>query len=63
MVTQYVLLERVGVNMYNPIEHQLAALKSARILGQRVGHKARHLLARGVGVACGPDDEAYTGRA
>jgi len=35
--------------MYNPIEHQLSALKAARTLGQRVGHKVQHLIARGVG--------------
>jgi multimeric flavodoxin WrbA len=63
VVTQYGLLERAGASMYNPIEHQLAALKSARILGQRIGHKARHLHARGVGTVGGPGDEAFTGRA
>jgi multimeric flavodoxin WrbA len=63
VVTQYGLLERVGASMYNPIEQQLAALKSARILGQRIGHKARHLQARGVGVVGGPGDETFTGRA
>jgi multimeric flavodoxin WrbA len=63
VVTQYGLLERVGASMYNPIEHQLAALKSARILGQRIGHKARHLLARHGGVAGSPGDEAFTARA
>jgi multimeric flavodoxin WrbA len=49
VVAQYGLLERVGLSMYNPIEYQLAALKSARILGQRVGHKAQHVVARGQG--------------
>ena len=62
VVTQYGLLERAGASMYNPIEHQMAALKSARILGQRIGHKARHLQARGVGAVGGPEDEACTGR-
>jgi len=47
VVTQYGFLERIGIGMYNPIEHQLGALKSARILGQRIGHKVQHLLARG----------------
>ena len=50
VVAQYGFLERPGVSMYNPIEHQLSALKAARILGQRVGHKVQHLIARGVGV-------------
>lgn len=49
VVAQYGFLERPGVSMYNPIEHQLSALKAARILGQRVGHKVQHLIARGVG--------------
>jgi hypothetical protein len=43
------MLERIGKGMYNPIENQLAALKSARILGQRIGHKVEHLIARGIG--------------
>jgi hypothetical protein len=63
VVTQYGLLERIGASMYNPIEHQLTALKSARILGQRIGHKTRHLQTRGVGAVGGPGDEAFTGRA
>ena len=63
VVTQYGLLERAGLSMYNPIEQQLAALKSARILGQRVGHKVRHLLARSVGVPGGPEDDSFTARA
>ena len=62
VVTQHGLLERVGASMYNPIEHQLAALKAARILGQRIGHKVRHLQARGVGAGGGPRDEARTRR-
>jgi multimeric flavodoxin WrbA len=41
VVAQYGLLERIGTGMYNPIEHQLGALKSARILGQRLGHKLK----------------------
>ena len=49
VVAQCGLLERSGLSMYNPVEYQLAALKSARILGQRVGHKAKHMMARGVG--------------
>jgi hypothetical protein len=47
VVAQYGLLERAGLSMYNPVEHQLAALKSARVLGQRIGHKAQHMVARG----------------
>jgi hypothetical protein len=35
--------------MYNPTEYQLAALKSARVLGQRIGHKAQHMMSRGLG--------------
>jgi hypothetical protein len=62
VVTQHGLLERVGASMYNPIEHQLAALKAARILGQRIGHTVRHLQARGVGAGGGPRDEARTRR-
>ncbi len=47
VVTGYGMLEKIGKSMYNPIENQLGALKSARILGQRVGHKVEHLIARG----------------
>jgi hypothetical protein len=46
-VAQYGLLERIGTALYNPIENQLHALKDARVLGQRLGHKVNHLLARG----------------
>jgi len=46
VITQYGLLERIGAGMYNPIENQLGALKSARILGQRIGHKVKGLMAR-----------------
>lgn len=49
VVAQHGFLERIGVGLYNPIEHQLGALKSARILGQRIGHKVQHLMARGLG--------------
>lgn len=48
VVAQHGLLERVGRSAYNPIEYQLAALKAASILGQRIGHKAQHMLARGM---------------
>jgi multimeric flavodoxin WrbA len=51
VVTQYGLLQRPGVSMYNPLEHQLASLKAARVLGQRVGHKVQHLMARRGGEA------------
>lgn len=47
VVVQYGLLERKGISMYNPIEHQLGALKNARVLGQRIGHKVQFLAARG----------------
>ena len=47
VVAQYGLLERIGAALYNPIENQLHALKNARILGQRIGHKVNHLMARG----------------
>jgi hypothetical protein len=43
------MLERIGKGMYNPIENQLAALKSARILGERLGYKVEHMMARGFG--------------
>jgi multimeric flavodoxin WrbA len=49
LVASYGMLERIGKGMYNPIENQLGALKSARILGQRVGHKVEHLMTRGFG--------------
>jgi multimeric flavodoxin WrbA len=48
----YGMLERIGKSMYNPIENQLGALKSARILGQRLGHKVEHLIARGLASEC-----------
>ena len=38
----------IGTSLYNPIENQLHALKNARVLGQRLGHKVNHLMARGV---------------
>ena len=47
VVAQYGLLERKGIGMYNPIENQLEALKKARILGQRLGHKVKFLTERG----------------
>ena len=46
VVAQYGLLERPGRSMYNPLESQLASLKAARVLGQRIGHKVQHLTAR-----------------
>ncbi len=46
VVTQYGLLERPGRSMYNPLETQLGSLKAARVLGQRIGHKVQHLMAR-----------------
>jgi multimeric flavodoxin WrbA len=46
VVTQYGLLERPGRSMYNPLEIQLGSVKAARVLGQRIGHKLQHLLAR-----------------
>jgi multimeric flavodoxin WrbA len=46
VVAQYGLLERIGTGMYNPMETQLGALKSARILGQRIGHKIKGVMAR-----------------
>jgi len=51
IVAQYGLLERPGRSMYNPLEYQMASLKAARVLGQRIGHKVRHLTARGGGEA------------
>jgi multimeric flavodoxin WrbA len=47
VVAQYGLLERMGLGMYNPIENQLKALKKARILGQRMGHKVKFMKDRG----------------
>ena len=47
IVAQYGRLERIGIGMYNPIEHQLGALKAARILGQRLGHKVKCMVDRG----------------
>jgi multimeric flavodoxin WrbA len=47
VVAQHGLLERIGTSLYNPIENQLHALKDARILGQRLGHKVEHLESRG----------------
>jgi len=47
VVAQYGMLERKGIGMYNPIENQLGALKNARILGQRLGHKVKYVNARG----------------
>ncbi|MBW2307183.1 MAG: flavodoxin family protein [Deltaproteobacteria bacterium] len=49
VVARYGRLERIGIGMYNPIEHQLGVLKEARILGQRLGHKVEHVMARGLG--------------
>ena len=43
------MLERIGKSMYNPIENQLAVLKSARVLGERLGHKVTHMRTRGFG--------------
>ena len=48
VVAQYGLLERTGIGMYNPIEHQLKVLKEARILGQRLGHKINCLTEKGL---------------
>lgn len=47
VVAQYGMLDRPGLSMYNPIENQLKVLKSARVLGQRLGHKVNFLAARG----------------
>jgi multimeric flavodoxin WrbA len=47
VLAQYGLLGRIGIGMYNPIEHQLGSLKTARVLGQRLGHKVKCLQARG----------------
>lgn len=48
VVAQFGLLERIGTGMYHPIENQLGALKSARILGERIGHKVQRMMARGL---------------
>jgi multimeric flavodoxin WrbA len=48
VVAQYGLLERIGTSLYNPIETQLHALKNARVLGQRLGHKVNCMSARSV---------------
>ncbi len=50
VVAQYGLLAQMGRGMYNLIENQLKALKKARILGQRLGHKVRFLADRGFSV-------------
>jgi multimeric flavodoxin WrbA len=49
VVAAYGMLERIGKSMYNPIENQLGVLKSARILGERLGHKVEHMMGRGFG--------------
>jgi len=49
VVAAYGMLERIGKGIYNPIENQLTVLKSARILGERMGHKVGHMMARGFG--------------
>ena len=49
VVATYGMLERIGKGMYNPIENQLGVLKSARVLGERLGHKVQHMMARGFG--------------
>ncbi len=58
VVAQYGFLARQGLGMYNPIENQLKALKKARILGQRLGHKVRFLAARGFSVEPSPYSKA-----
>ena len=45
---QYGRLGRLGSGMYNPIENQLEALKDARIMGQRLEHKFKHISSRGI---------------
>lgn len=60
VVAQYGLLDRMGFGMYNPIENQLRALKNARILGQRIGHKVQFLAARGFSVD--PDSSELSDR-
>jgi multimeric flavodoxin WrbA len=47
VLAQYGLLERIGIGMYNPIEHQLGNLKAARVMGQRIGHKVNCMMDRG----------------
>jgi len=47
VVAQHGMLERIGTGLYNPIEHQLGALKNARVLGQRLAHKMKFLEGRG----------------
>jgi multimeric flavodoxin WrbA len=47
VVAQYGMLEQKGISMYNPIDNQLGALKNARVLGQRLGHKVKCMSARG----------------
>lgn len=49
VVAAYGMLERIGKGIYNPIENQITVLKSARILGERMGHKVGHMMARGFG--------------
>ncbi len=49
VVAAYGMLEQIGKSMYNPIENQLGVLKSARTLGERLGHKVEHMMARGFG--------------
>ncbi len=49
VVAAYGMLERIGKSMYNPIENQLGVLQSARIVGERLGHKVEHMKARGFG--------------
>jgi hypothetical protein len=49
VVAAYGMLERIGKGMYNPIENQLGVLKSARVLGEKLGHKVEHMAARGFG--------------
>jgi multimeric flavodoxin WrbA len=48
VVAQYGRLGRLGTGMYNPIENQLEALRDARIMGQRLEHKLKHMKARGI---------------
>ncbi len=48
VVAQYGRLELLGRGMYNPIENQLEALKEARVMGQRLEHKLKHITSRGI---------------
>jgi len=48
VMVQYGRLERIGKGAYKPIENQLENLKSARIMGQRLGHKYKHMTSRGI---------------